>query len=144
PRNAVDERDGGVAERGLQRRVLEELVEDDLRAGVALELDLDPHPGTIAVIGEVGDLREHLVVHEIGDLLDDAVLATFADAVRQLADDDRALAAAQLLDVRARAHDDSTSAGAVRVADAGAAEDDGAGREVGALDVLHQLLDVRG
>ena len=43
PRHAVDERDGVVAERRLQRRVLEELVERDLRDGLALQLDLDAH-----------------------------------------------------------------------------------------------------
>ena len=143
PRDAVDERDGVVAERRLQRRVLEELVQRDLRHRVALELDLDAHAGAVAVVGEVGDLGEHLVVDEVGDLLDHAVVAALAHAVRQLGDDDRALAAAQLLDVGAGAHDDAAAAGAVGVADAGAADDDRAGREVGALDVLHQVLDVR-
>ena len=44
PRHAVDERDGVVAERRLQRRVLEELVQRHLRHRVPLQLDLDPHP----------------------------------------------------------------------------------------------------
>ncbi len=49
------------------------------------------------------------------------------------------------LDVRARAHDDAAAAGQVGVADAGPPEDDAAGREVGALDDLEELLvrDVR-
>ena len=142
-RDAVDERDGVDAERRLQRRVLEELVQRDLRDGVALQLDLDAHARPVGVVGEVGDLGEHLVVDEVGDLLDHAGVAALLHAVRQLGDDDRALAAAQLLDVGARAHDDAAAARAVRVADAGAADDDRAGREVGALDVLHQVLDVR-
>ncbi len=83
-----------------------------------------------------------LVLDELGDLADDAVVAALLDAVRKLGDDDRGLAAAQLLDVRARAHDDAAAAGAVRVADPAAADDERAGREVGALDVLHQALDV--
>ena len=39
PRHAVDERDGVVAERRLQRGVLVELVERDLRHRIALQLD---------------------------------------------------------------------------------------------------------
>src|SRR5438034_20287 len=93
-RHAVHERHGVVTERRLERGVLEELVEHDLRPRVALQLDLDPHPGAVAVIGEVGDLRQDLVVDEIRDLLDHAVVAALADAVRQLGDDNRALAAA--------------------------------------------------
>ena len=41
PRHAVDERDRVVAERRLQRGVLEELVQRDLRHDVALQVDLD-------------------------------------------------------------------------------------------------------
>ena len=106
PRDAVDERDGVVAERRLQRRVLEELVQRDLRHGVALQLDLDPHAGAVGVVGEIGDLGEHLVAHEVGDLHDHAGVAALLHAVRELGDDDRPTAAAQLLDVRAGAHDD--------------------------------------
>src|SRR5581483_12342172 len=141
-RHVVDERDGVVAERRLERRVLEELVQRDLRDGVALQLDLDAHAAAVGVVREVGDLGQHLVLHEVCDLPDDARLAALLHAVRELGDDDRGLAAAQLLDVGARAHDDAAAAGAVRVADAGAADDVRAGREVGALDVLHQALDV--
>src|SRR5581483_10488375 len=143
-RDAVDERDRVVAEGRLERRVLEELVERDLRHRVALQLDLDAHAGAVGVIGEVGDLRQHLVLHEVGDLPDDAGVAALLDAVRELGDDDRRLAAAQLLDVRAGAHDDAAATRAVGVADAAAADDVGAGGEVGALDVLHQALDVDG
>ena len=141
--HAVDERDGVVAEGRLQRGVLEELVERDLRDRVALQLDLDPHAGAVGVVGEIGDLGDHLLVDEIGDLLDHAAVAALLDAVGQLGDDDRALAAAKLLDVRARPHDDPAAAGAVGVADPGAADDDGAGREVGPMQVLHQVLDIR-
>jgi hypothetical protein len=41
------------------------------------------------------------------------------------------------------AHHDPAPAGAVCVADPGAADDDRAGREVGPLHVLHQVLDIR-
>src|SRR6185436_10440741 len=53
--DAVDQRDGVVAEGRLQRRVLEELVERDLRHRIALELDLDAHAGAVGVVGEIRD-----------------------------------------------------------------------------------------
>ena len=143
PRHAVDERDRVVAERRLERRVLEELVQRHLRDGVALELDLDPHAAAVGVVGEIRDLRQHLVLDEVGDLLDHAGVAALLHPVRELGDDDRRLAAAELLDVRPRTHDDAAAAGPVRVPDARAADDDRAGRKVRALDVFHQILDVR-
>ena len=139
----VDERDGVVAERRLQRRVLEELVERDLRDRVALELDLDPHAALVGVVGEVRDLRDHLVVDEVGDLLDHAGVAALLDPVRELGDHDRALPAAELLDVRPRAHHDAAAPGSVGVADPRPADDDRAGGEVGPVHVLHQVVDAR-
>jgi hypothetical protein len=51
-------------------------------------------------------------------------------------------AAALLLGVRTGSHDHATAAGAIRLLDPVAAEDDRAGREVGALYVLGKLLHV--
>src|SRR2546430_1404346 len=48
-RYSVDERDRVVAERCLQRGVLEELVEHDLGPCVALQLDLDAHSRAVGV-----------------------------------------------------------------------------------------------
>ena len=104
PRDAVDQRDGVVAERRLQRRVLAELVEDDLRDRVALQLDLDPHAALVqwsAPVG-IGISVQDLVVDKVGDLLDHAGVAALLDPVGKLGDDDRRPAAAQLLDVGAR------------------------------------------
>src|SRR5204863_399902 len=77
-----------------------------------------------------------------GDLLDHAALAGFAHAVRKLGDDDRALPAPQLLDVRATTDRDAAAPRAVGVANATPADNGAAGREVGALDVLGETLDV--
>ena len=140
--HAVDQRDRVVAECRLQRRVLPELVEHDLRDRVALELDLDAHPGLVGVVVDRGDLGHDLVLDEVGDLLDHARVAALLDPVRKLGDDDRGLAAAQLLDVRAGAHDDAAPAGAIRLLDPLAAEHDAAGREVRPLDVAGEPVDV--
>ena len=85
PRDPVHERDGVVAEGRLERGVLVELVEDDLRDRLALELDLDAHPRLVRVVRQVGDLGENLVVRELGDLLDDAAVAALLHPVRELA-----------------------------------------------------------
>ena len=134
-RDAVHERHRVVAERRLQSGVLEQLVEGDLRDRVALQVDLDPHPGLVGVILDVRDLGDHLVVDEIGDLLDHTGVATLLDAVRELGDHDRAATAPQLLDVRAAAHDDAAPTGPVGVADPGAADDHRSRREIGRLHV---------
>ena len=142
PRHAVDERDRVVAEGRLQWRVLVELVEDDLRDRLSLQFDLDPHPRLVRQVLDVGDLRQDLVVNQVGDLHDHAGVATLLHSERQLVDDDRGLAAAQFLDVRAAAHDDPSAAGAIRLSDSLAPDDDSAGREVRPLDVLRQPVDV--
>ena len=59
-----------------------------------------------------------LVVHEIGDLLDQPAVAALLDHERQLGDDDRLLALLQRLDVRAGLHAHAAAAGLVGVADA--------------------------
>ena len=123
-RHAVDERDSVVAERRLQRRVLVELVQRDLRDRVALQVHLDPHPRLVGEVLEVGDLGDRPFLDEVGDLLDHAFVAALAHAVGQLVDHDRRSSAAQLLDVRACAHDDATAARAVRLADPVAPDDD--------------------
>ena len=124
--------------------MLEELVQRHLRYGIALELDLDPHAAPVGVVGEVRDLRQDLVLDKVGDLLDHAGVAALLHPVRKLGDDDRRLAAAKLLDVRPRAHDDAAAAGSVRVADPRATDDDCPRREVRALEVPHEPVDVRG
>jgi hypothetical protein len=97
-RDAVGERDCVVAEGRLELGVLEQLVQRDLRDGIALQLDIDAHALLVRVVlqGIVG--HRHLVqrsrLDEVRDLLDHAALARLTDAVRQLGDDDRALAAA--------------------------------------------------
>ena len=70
PRDAVDERDGVDPERRLHRRVLVELVQHDLGQRVALELDDEAHAVAVRLVPQVGDVRDLLVVDEVGDLLD--------------------------------------------------------------------------
>ena len=145
PRHVVDQRHRVDAERRLHRGVLVELVEHDLRDHAALELDHDPHALAVGLVAQVGDLGDLLLVDELGDLADQAAVAALLDHEGQLGDDDRLLALADVLGVGARTHAHAAAAGLVGLADAGDAEDHAAGREVRALDVLHQAggVDVR-
>ena len=92
PRHAVDQRDRVHAERDLHRGVLVELVENDARHRVALELDHQAHAVAVGLVAQVGDLGDLLVVDEVGDLRDQPALAALLDRERQLGDDDRLLA----------------------------------------------------
>ncbi len=53
---AVDERDHDDAEGRLHLRVLEELVEHDLRLDIALEFDDDAHAVAVGFVAQVGDV----------------------------------------------------------------------------------------
>ena len=77
-----------------------------------------------------------------GDLLDHAAVAALADLEGQLGDDDRLLALLDRLDVRLCLHANPPTTGRIGVANPVAAEDRSGGREVRALQVLHQALDV--
>ena len=136
-RHAVDEGDHVDAEAGLQLRELVEVVEHHVGVGVALERDDQAGLATGRAVVDVADAVE---VAAVDELLDAAGDRRAAGLVRQLGDDDLVAAALGLLDRRRGAHLDAAAAGAVGVHDAGAAEDAAAGREVGALDELHQVV----
>ena len=119
----------------LHLRVLVELVEDDLGLGAALEADVDAHAIAVGFVAELvaGDVGDDAFVDELGDALHELGLV---DLVGDLLDDDGFAAAGDLLDLGLGAHHEAAAAGAVGVGDAGFAEDEAAGGEVGAEDVL--------
>ena len=138
-RFAVDQREQDDRERILQRREFVELVEDDVRIGVLLQVDDDPHRlFEIALVAHAGDARDAAFVGDVGDLLDDGVARLL---IRNVVDDDPVAVALALFDRGLRADDDRAAARFVTFPDGRFAADDAAGREVGAGDVLHQLLD---
>ena len=139
--DAVHQGDHVHAERALQGGVLVELVQHHLGDGVALQLDVDAHAGAVALVVQRRDLVQHLRLDQLGDLLDDALVAALLDHVGHLGDDQRGLAAAHVLGVHLGPHHDAAAAGLVGLADAGHAHDRAGGGEVGALDVLHQVVD---
>jgi hypothetical protein len=132
---AAIERQHVEADALLQRRVVVELVEDDLGIGVALELDDDAHPVAVGLVAQVGDALDHLVLDALGDGLDQLDLVHLE---RDLADDDRLAVLADVLEVGLAAHGDAAAAGPVGLDQPGAAADDAAGREVRARHELEQ------
>ncbi len=139
--HAVDQREHVHREARLHRGVLVELVEHHLRVRVALEVDDETDAaGARRRVAHVADALDLALVDELGDLLADHL---DRGLVGHLADDDAHVAAAVLLDLGHRAELDRAATGGVRVVDPAAAEDLGAGREVGALHELHQVFDRR-
>ena len=106
-RAAADDGEHDDAEAELQRRVLVEVVEDDLRHFAALQLDDDPHAVAIGLVAQIGNAFDRLLADEVGDPLDELRLV---DLVRNLGDDDRLpVALLGRLDRRPRAHHDGAA-----------------------------------
>jgi hypothetical protein len=139
-RLTVHQRDVDHAHRDLARRVFVELVDDDLRVGVALEVDDDADlvlPAGFVV--DPADVVDDALLHRLGRRFDDRLAD---DAVGDLVDDDGGAAALLLfLDVHFGAQADSAAAGRVAFDDPVLPADHAAGREVRAGDDLHQLGD---
>ena len=132
---AAADREHVGREARLRRGVAPQLVEDDIGRRVALQVDDDAHAQAVGFVADVGDALDALVLGGFGDLLDQPVLA---DLVGDFGEHDRAAVAAAFLDVWRDAHHDRAASGGVGAADARQAEDQAAGREIGALHMLHQ------
>ena len=102
-----------------------------------LHFDDDAHARAVGLVADVGNALKALVVHLIGHVLDEHALV---DLIGKLGDDDARAVAAEFFKFRARAQNDLAAARGIRRADAAAAHDDALGREIGAGDVLHQVV----
>ena len=126
----------------LQGGVLVKVVQDHLSVHVPLELDDDAGAVPVGLVPKVGDTLHLLFLHQLGDALHQPGLVHL---VGDLGDDDPAPVGAHLLDLGLGANHDPAPAGAVRLRHAHAAHDDAPRGEVGAGDVLHEVVhgDVR-
>ena len=140
-RAAAVERHDVDAEGRLQRREAIELVEHDVALGVALELDHHAVAVAVALVAQVGNAVDLLVAHQLGDALDHGRLVHL---IGNFGDDDRFAFLADGLEGDLAAHHDRAAAGVVGAADAGAAENDAAGREIRARHDLDQIVDADG
>ena len=108
-RPAGDDRQRDDAERLLQLRLLEQVVQHHLADFAALELDHDPHAVAIGLVAQIGNAFERLVAHQFGDALEQPRLVQL---IRNLGDDDLlAIALLRRFDLGLRAHLDRAAAG---------------------------------
>ena len=130
-RHAVHEGEHVGAERLLQLRVLVQVVEHDLRHGVALEHQHEALAGAArGFVAHVGDATDLAVAHRFADRHDKAIGIDLVGQFR----DDKAHASADFLGVDDCTHRDEAASGAVGLFDALVPQDCGAGREVRTLD----------
>src|SRR4029453_5330921 len=127
------------AERFLQRRVFVELVEDDVRYGVALEFDDNAHTFAIRFIAKIANSFNLLLLYQTGNLLDDPI---FVDHEGNFTDNDLLFAGAfdRLVESLAAPLDDAF-AFVVSLSDGLLAINETAGRKIRPRDKLHQLFD---
>ena len=121
----------------LELRIGEQLVEDDLRVGIAANIHDNLHTLARGMVLNVRDAVDALILDEICHGLDQTRLVYH---VRDFRNNDLALAVRQIYNLGLCAHLDLAAAGRIGRADAAAAHDDAAGREVRALDELADLV----
>jgi hypothetical protein len=133
---AAVERQHVAGEVRLHGREAPELVEDHVGRRVALELDDHAHAVAVGLVLNVGDALDALVARGLGDAVDHRGLV---DLVGDGVDDD-GLPPTHDLVVGLGAQDHGPAPLEVRLPRARAAEHDAARGEVGAGDVLDQVL----
>ncbi len=100
----------------------------------------DAHAVAVALVADVGDAVDFLVLDEVGDVLDEA---RFVDLVGQFGDDDVLAVLAALLDGGLGAHLKRSTAGLVRLLDSFAAVDVAAGGKIRPGYELHDGFQAR-
>ena len=124
------------AEALLHLGVLEQLVQDDLGLGAALEFDHNAHAGAVGFVANVGNVANRLVVHQLGDAFDQA---RFVHLIRNFSNDNRLAFLVDVLNGGAGAHHKAAAATLICVQNAAAAVNDAGGREIRTFDELQNL-----
>ena len=135
-RLVIDQRQHIDREGSLHLGHREQTVEHDLRIGIALELDDDAHTGAVGLIADVRNAFQTLVLYQICHMLDQH---TLIDLIRDLGNDDAGTVVAVLFKFGAGANRQTALTGRICGADACAAHDDALGREIGAVDMFHEV-----
>ena len=137
-RPAAVERHHVGAERGLQRGEAVELVEHHVRHRVAPQFDHDAVAVAVGFVAQRRDALDLLLAHQFADALDHVRLVHL---IGNFGDDDGLALAAHRLELDLAAHDDGAAAEMIGGADALAAENDAAGREIRPRHDGDQFLD---
>ena len=140
-RLTVDQRQHVGTEVALQRRELEQIVQHHLRVGITAQLHHDPHAIAIALIADVRDALQLLVVDQLCDPLNQRC---FVGLIGQLRDDHRIAVRAtggfDRFNRRHPTHGDGATPPQIGFADPVTAQDLSSSGEVGARDQPDQLL----
>ena len=137
---AVHDREHDDARALLQVGVLVEVVQHHFGLLAALEVEHDAHAVAVALVANVADALDLLLVDEIGSLLDQARLV---DLIGNLADDDRTAILGVRLDLRLGAHDHVAAPFLVRLQEPGPAADDAPRGKVRTLHHRNDALKLR-
>ena len=132
----VDDRQQDHAEGDLHLRELVQIVQDDFGLLAALQLEDDAHAVAVALVADLGDAFEPLLVDQARRVFDQA---GFVDLVRKLHHDDRLAILAHVLGLRHGAQLDGAAAVREVVVNALPAQNDAAGREIGTRHHLGDL-----
>ena len=126
-------------ERDLHLRERIQVVQNELRGSLTLDVDGNVHTVAVGMIVDIGDAVDALILDKLCDVFDESC---FVDLIRQLGDDDLVAAIRLFHNLCAGTHVNSAAAGAVCGANAAAAHNDAAGREIRSLNVLHEAVKV--
>src|SRR5262245_19961950 len=136
-RLSADDGQQDHAERFLHLRVLEKIVENQLRFLAALQFDDDAHAVAVALVSDVADAFDLLVLDQFGDAFDQAGLV---DLIGNLGDHDIFPVLAGFFDRGLGAHGEAAAPGFVGRFDAFASGYVSAGRKVRAGNDFQDFL----
>ena len=121
----------------LQRRVLEKLIQHDLRIHIAAHLDDNADAFAVGFVAQRRDAVDRLFFDKIGDLGDETRLV---DLIWDLSDNDAALAVGHFFNGGACAHSDSAATSHVGIAHTAEPHDDAACWEIRRFDDVAKLF----
>ena len=140
-RAIVNQRQHDHAEGALHLGVLVQIVEHDQRDFASLQFDHDPESVSIRFVPKIRNPLDPLVLDQIRDLFDQPCLVHLVGNLGH--DDPIPLCPLVGLDHRLGSERQQAAAGPIGVLDALGAVDESGGGEIGARDLLHELVNGR-
>ena len=138
-RLSVDQRQHNDTEGILHLRMLEQLIQNNIRIDIMPKLNDNPHSVAVRLIPKIRNAFDLLILDKIRNVLNQICLI---DKIRKLRHNNAVLAVLHGLDVRDRTGNDLALSGHVRFACPLQTHNDAACREVRSLDDIKQLFNV--
>src|SRR5215831_14348562 len=130
-RLAIDDGEIDDAERRLHRRQFVEIIQNDQTLFAALQFDDDAHAMPVALVPNIADTLEALLVHEFSNFFDQTSLVYL---IWNLGNDDDIAIFSLPLDRCSGAHPQLTAARLIGLPDAAAAMNDSCGGKIRTRD----------